>query len=492
MELVGKSLGPWNIVRAIGEGSFGCVFEATHRITSKRAAVKVLKVGVLSSDEEQAFLREARALGALSHENIVQIFDADITRDGTFYLATEFLEGTTLSRALNERRSMPALRVARIGAQIARALQAAHAQGMVHRDVKPDNVFLVRRDDGADFVKLLDFGIAKVTDGGKGTRAGVIKGTFLYIPPESWRCLDIDGRADIYSLGVILYQLLSGTRPFAAGGGDWQGWAMQHLSVIPPDPTGFGAPRPLADLVLRMLAKAREERPQSMAEVAATLEVYASGSCHVPKASATAATLVETIEHGTKEVTPAQILASSIAPTPAPRPTSTRRIHPGPAKGETTPTPTPYVAADVRIDPSVVGRRVRGGIAVGTIASACVAFLMYAYWWPGNPSAPMPAPNHPVADAGVIAAPQDATPDPAEEERAVEPPPPPDMARLKTPPRPRDIRERSKDLDPFCKMISPKRPHGYGFRVGTTEEARRAAALEARCEPNGTLSACCP
>ncbi len=271
MGLIGQSLGNWRVRRLLGEGAFGAVFEAEHTsIPGRFGAVKVLRPELtLQTGLTQRFLNEASAASRAEHENIVQIFDGGVTPDGVFYSVMELLRGTVLTDLIRQGRMHPQ-RAVNIVVQIAGALQAAHAIHVVHRDLKPDNVFITQRATNPEFVKVLDFGVAKlrgeVHGDAKLTSTGMIIGTAAYMSPEQWMGqADVDGRSDIYSLGVILYECLTGERPFS--GTTPYEWIVQHMEAPRPDCTRFGVSPPLARFVQRMLARQPEERPQTMAQV---------------------------------------------------------------------------------------------------------------------------------------------------------------------------------------------------------------------------------
>ncbi|HKA92059.1 MAG TPA: bifunctional serine/threonine-protein kinase/formylglycine-generating enzyme family protein [Haliangiales bacterium] len=275
-DLTGMVLGNWQLVRPLGEGAFGAVYEAQNRvIAGRRAAVKILHPHIAGNVEvKQRFINEASAASRSEHENIIQVFDAGFAADGTCYTVMELLKGSSLRGALGAGPIAPA-RAAHIARQVAAALGAAHALGIVHRDLKPDNIFLTTRASNPEFVKVLDFGIAKLyvpdADVPK-TQMGMWMGTPGYMSPEQWQTLpDIDGRADVYALGVILYEMVTGVLPFSADSPF--GWMNAHLYEAAPAPSLRAAvPAGLDRLIVRMLAKDRAERPQTMGEVGLALQ----------------------------------------------------------------------------------------------------------------------------------------------------------------------------------------------------------------------------
>ncbi len=272
----GRTVGHWRLLRLLGQGAFGAVYEAQHgSISGRHAALKVLHPHMsLDADIKRRFINEASAASRAEHENIVQVFDGGVTEDEIWYLVMELLRGTSL-RGLLQQGRVDVPRALNIGVQMAGALRAAHALSIVHRDLKPDNIFIVARTQNAEFVKVLDFGIAKLQDelgDSPATRSGMWLGTPAYMSPEQWRTLpDIDGRADIYACGVILYECLTGQLPFHAT--NPFGWLNAHLNDPVPDAAALApVPPELGGLIRRMLAKAREDRPQSMDEVLDHLE----------------------------------------------------------------------------------------------------------------------------------------------------------------------------------------------------------------------------
>jgi eukaryotic-like serine/threonine-protein kinase len=278
--VIGTSIGNYRVERLVGEGGMGRVYLAVHPGMGRRAAVKVLPVGEASDPNVVSrFLAEARASNAIRHPNIVDIYDCGVLPDGLPYIVMEYLEGKTLTQRLLEG-PIAQSECLDWTCQVAEALAAAHARDVVHRDLKPDNLFLVadpRRLDQKQ-VKVLDFGIAKLQRSTFGqvhkTRTGVLLGTPLYMSPE--QCMgskDIDARADIYSLGVILYEMVCGCRPFDSDAV----FALinMHINDRPVSPQVH---RPevrgeLQDIILRALAKSPHDRQASMAELLSQLQL---------------------------------------------------------------------------------------------------------------------------------------------------------------------------------------------------------------------------
>jgi serine/threonine-protein kinase len=270
--LLGTQLGSFRLVRRLGRGGMGTVYLGEHVSIGSRMAVKVLHEHLAAYPElVQRFHAEARAVNLIGHENIVSIFDLNSAPPRP-YLIMEYLEGVPLSSMVGT--PVKAEVWIPILAQACEALHAAHLRGIVHRDLKPDNIFLVQRAKGAPpFVKVLDFGIAKLIDGaGPQTQAGIIVGTPEYMSPEQSRSLRLDGRADVYSLGVIAYQMATGRLPFMEEGTAAQ--LVAHQTIPPPPPRSIypGVSIPVDAVILRALAKSLTDRYENALALKAALE----------------------------------------------------------------------------------------------------------------------------------------------------------------------------------------------------------------------------
>ncbi|HEY0985846.1 MAG TPA: protein kinase, partial [Kofleriaceae bacterium] len=282
-KLIGQTLdGRYYVERKIGEGGMGVVFAARHAVIERPLAIKVLKREAMRDTATiRRFVQEAKAASRIGHPNIVDVTDFGTTPDGMTYSVMEYVDGQTLGTAIRLGAPFPQPRAMRITAQIARALAAAHDKGIVHRDLKPENVFLLDRDGRQDFVKIVDFGIAKVKPPpGKSneprlTRAGSVFGTPEYMAPEQAAGRsDTDGRVDVYALGVLLYEMICGRVPHR-GDSMVRTLAMQMLDPIEPPskvrPDLQITPE-LEAIVMHALIKKREHRYQTMTELLAALD----------------------------------------------------------------------------------------------------------------------------------------------------------------------------------------------------------------------------
>jgi eukaryotic-like serine/threonine-protein kinase len=286
--VVGQTIGSYSILRQLGAGAMGEVYLAEHRHLKRKAALKLLARELVGRpDLLERFFLEARATSAIAHPGIVQIFDCELDPTGRPYIVMEYLDGETLAATLSRRGPLPAITVARLTRSMAEALEAAHAKGIVHRDLKPENIFV--QADPPDTVKLVDFGIAKLAGDFRAgqvhqTRSGAMMGTPLYMSPEQCRdSANIDHRTDIYSLGCVVFETLTGRPPFSHDAlGDL---VVAHMTAPAPDARTLNpavAPA-LAELANHLLKKNPAERP-SMRQVAERMLGFVGGLTTVPEA----------------------------------------------------------------------------------------------------------------------------------------------------------------------------------------------------------------
>ncbi len=305
--------GKFRILRKVGQGGMGAVYEALHLRFNERRALKVMSPDVASDPEfVKRFEREAILTRRLQHPNAVRVDDIEEAEDGRPYIVMEFVEGQSLKRLIQEEGPLPVPRVCSIIKQVAAALEAAHQLGMVHRDIKPDNIVLLSTTAGEQ-AKVLDFGIAKLKESRLGdtnlTATGVVIGTPQYMSPEQAlgkRGEELDGRSDLYSLGVVMYQMLTGELPFHAD----TTLALLHAHAFePPRPIAevrpdLKLPASISGLVMRCLEKKREDRPASAQALIDELERAECGAEGKPQAAVLTATRTLEKASPTAEVRP--------------------------------------------------------------------------------------------------------------------------------------------------------------------------------------------
>ena len=433
--------GRYRIIAPLGLGGMGTVYEGVQVTLDKPVAVKVLKAE-LADDAAyvERFFREAKAASRVGHRNVVHIMDFGRVPGGPVYYVMELLRGIDLSQLIKEQGRLPWRRTRHIILQVLAALEAAHREGVIHRDIKPANIYLLRDrgddEDTADFVKVLDFGIAKLLDSSDLTRADEIVGTASYMAPEQAHGV-VDERSDAYSVGVLMYKMLTGMTPFRGANGFE---ILRKHQTEPPPPLRTFAPDlsvAVEALVLQALAKRPELRFQSMAEMRAAVRAIA--------ASATGRRKIAGTELPTGPGTPTQVRAvaravdtpgetspveaaprgeTQVAPAPTPF-IETERVPemPPPAApidgGTWMPEPTgpsgPATFSSVFSDTATTthGLRARGrllkGMTVGLALAAGVAAIIVAFSL-GSDDPPDPAPRPARAQAPVeVEVPADAT-----------------------------------------------------------------------------------
>jgi serine/threonine-protein kinase len=266
-------LGRYEIVSLLGEGGMGCVYKGLDPMIGRPVAIKTLSAGV--SEEELAefrdrFFREARSAGRIAHPNVVTIYDVGEV-GGTAFIAMEYVEGRTLRAVLDAEAPLRAEQASKIAAQVAAGLAAAHKLAIVHRDVKPANIMVTA---GAP-VKLMDFGIAKLPDTMK-TKTGLILGSPTYVAPEQVIGRPVDGRSDVFSLGVVLYEMLTGTVPFSGQGVGALLYSVLNEAHAPPSAHNPRVPAVFERILAKALAKHPDDRYQDAAELARDLRDWRS------------------------------------------------------------------------------------------------------------------------------------------------------------------------------------------------------------------------
>jgi len=265
-----QTVGRYEITGELGRGAMGVVYKALDPTIGRTVALKTMRLDVHGLDAQEMvrrFQNEARAAGVLNHPNIVTIYDAG-EQDGIFYIAMEFIEGTTLHELLAEKRVLATEEVLQLTRQICRGLDYAHSNGIVHRDIKPANIMIT----GNGTVKIMDFGIAK--SGGQVTNTGQVLGTPNYMAPEQVKGRQLDGRSDLFSLGVILYEMLTGEKPFVGQNVTTIIYKIVNENPITPRDLDVTVHPGLSAIVTKALAKAPDDRYQTGADLVRDLENY--------------------------------------------------------------------------------------------------------------------------------------------------------------------------------------------------------------------------
>ncbi len=366
--LVGEVLdGRFKVVEAIGKGGMGKVYRAVQTPLNRAVALKVLDANYGAGRDEafrQRFLVEAALTAKLSHPNTITVIDYGCTPNGIFYIAMEYLDGRTLDETMRADGALPWRRVLHIGQQIARSLKEAHNLGVVHRDLKPANVMLLHADDDTDHVKVLDFGLVKSfvvgqeLEGRAITQQGMLMGSPPYMAPEQGEHNAADPRADIYSLGIVLYEALTGAPPFL--GNTPMEVILKHVhEPVPPLKTPAGLeeiPDEMKRIVTRCLAKSPMDRFQSMEEVLQAMQELATPQQFItpPQVPVTDVTVLPSQGRGRSiaffvaatlvGAAVATVLLRLLAPAPAPAPTPPPRaevVAPVEAHPAETPPPGP-------------------------------------------------------------------------------------------------------------------------------------------------------
>lgn len=266
----------YDVLENVGQGGMSVVYKAMQTAMNRVVALKMLKMG-LSSDPifKQRFVREVSLLGKLNHPNIVTVFDSGTTPDGHLYLAMDFLSGSTLQDVLDKSGALPIERAAPLILQICDALNHAHKRDIIHRDLKPGNIMIETDHRGQEVVKIVDFGLAKMGEGSERlTRAGELWGSSFYMSPEQCNGAESDVRTDIYSFGIVMYQMVTGKVPFRGSG--FMETVTKQLNEPPPPlkitKADLNLPDMLEIVMFKCLEKAPENRFQSVADLKSALQ----------------------------------------------------------------------------------------------------------------------------------------------------------------------------------------------------------------------------
>lgn len=265
----------YEFVRKLGEGAAAEVYEGLHRQLGLKVALKVLHRDCLTrGNSRRRFINEATTIARLSHPHLVSILDVGETSAGVPFMALEFLQGSDLRELLRAERRLPVARAARLLQQACWGVACAHRAGLVHRDLKPENLFVVQPEDGPETCKVIDFGLARRDDEVALTREGALVGTVGYMAPEQARVERVDERADVYALGVILYEALCGAPPYASDSDEVTLFRIMNEAPCAPRKHVPDIPRALSELIERTLAKDPAARPASAAELGEALQRF--------------------------------------------------------------------------------------------------------------------------------------------------------------------------------------------------------------------------
>ncbi len=426
--LIGQTIGNYKVRQKLGEGGMGSVYMAEHPMIGKKVAVKVLHPEFATNENVVGrFFTEAKSVNDIQHPNIVDIIDYGVlTRDSLpnlVYFIMEFLDGESLTQIIRRDSPLPVQRSLAIIAQIADALSASHASGIVHRDLKPDNIILIQRSRQEDFVKVLDFGIAKLTgdhQGSKRTRTGIVMGTPAYMSPEQCEGRgNVDHRTDIYALGILLYELLTSRVPFSGQG--YGEVLVQHLTQPPAPPTTLRkeiSPH-IESVCLKALEKKADARYPSMQEFLKAITdpvtyvddhggpaTFTSANLGAPVLARAASAPISAPSAATLTPAPGQV--SPVPGSPIPGQISPVPGLASPVPGQMSPVPGAALHTPVPIRPPTLLETRRGKMAAAivsivAIASLAIVLLLVIGRKPPNPSpAPPTAAGKPKDDQPTV------------------------------------------------------------------------------------------
>jgi serine/threonine protein kinase len=448
--LLGQVVGPYRILQRLGAGGMGTVYAAVHALIERKVALKVLSPQIAQQPGAvERFLLEARSASRIGHENVIEVFDLGQSKEGYVYLAMELLVGADLASVLRQEGTLEWPRARGIALQVGAALRAAHEKSIVHRDLKPENIFLITRNGRADYVKLLDFGIAKVLtgEGPKLTQTGAIFGTPEFMAPEQVEGKGVDARSDVYAFGCVLYQMITGAPPFK--GDSVMAVLLKQVSelAIPPSirRPDLRIPGVLDAIITAALEKNPQKRWQDVASMMAALE-----ACGSPTER--------------QQRLPGTVPLPRVAPPPVAASTVAQRTAPLPPVGA----PGPSVATGRRFSSRVL-------FAAGFGAAMCLTLLFALVKWTSQPAMPPPQ----VAAAAVRVE-KPAAPAPT---AAVDPAPPvsppPPVAREATPIPAPVAQEPARRSAPRARH--PEKRSGQAAEVSRSPDA---APVEAPARPS--------
>ncbi len=371
--MIGRTIGSYTILAKLGEGGMGAVWRGVDTMLDRPVAIKVLRPE-LASDAEvvERFRAEAVTLAKLSHLSIASVY-AFIREGNELFLVMEFVEGETLDAVLRKEGPFPWPRATRLACTALDAIDAAHAAGVIHRDLKPENIMITRTGG----LKIMDFGIARVVGTTRLTRAGHLVGTLHYMSPDQIRGVEPDARSDIYSMGVVLFEMVTGKLPFNSS--SEYSLMKAHLEDPPPPPRSFmpGLPDGLNDAILRALAKDADDRWPTAADFRAVLEAYAEAEPTSPRFTPLPG-LVPT-EHRTTPARPRPTsMPTAFTPAPHSAPAApSDASQPTRRSDAAVPKPMPSTPRDGAQPPPGRGSAVAD--RVGQLAAAAVAGLQNAF-----------------------------------------------------------------------------------------------------------------
>jgi eukaryotic-like serine/threonine-protein kinase len=437
--IVGQTIGNYLVTQKLGEGGMGSVYLAEHPGIGKKVALKVLHSEFSSNEDVTTrFFNEAKAVNNIGHPNIVDIVDYGIIQSATrreqlVYFIMEYLAGGSLSLLIRNEAPLPPERALAIGLQVADALSASHKCGVVHRDLKPDNIMLIQRGRERDFVKLLDFGIAKLTtnaEGSRRTRTGIVMGTPAYMSPEQCDGRgNIDHRTDIYALGIVLYEMLVGRVPFLGEG--YGEILVQHLTQPPIAPSQFRMVNPhIEAVVMKALEKRAELRFPNMDEM---MRAMADPVGYVESHGGIQGFAQRQLMPSNAPVTTSVRLSTPSTPIPQhgmhPTPPPTQHYPyphtPTPPPPGSWGTPTTLAGATGTTNPAAAAPRKKTGLilaALGVVVATVVAVVIVAQKDRAGTAEEAP----PVSAESGVQPPQPPPPQP--------PPPQPPRVKVDTPP----------------------------------------------------------